>query len=182
MFSFPSGALNRRDRTPASAGARVRLPYPMQIGSGSYDFLPGLTYTGRDGQVAWGAQARGKIRLNENHADYRQGNEYAVTAWAAYDWNRWISTSLRTEWQQTLNHRGNDPSINPMPTVPTKDPGRRAFQRLDFLAGVNLTVLEGPFSGIRLAVEAGVPAYQSLDGPGLETDWIATLGAQYAFH
>lgn len=182
MFSFPTGAINRRDRTPASGGAKVRLPFPMQIGSGSYDFLPGLTYTGRDGPIAWGAQARGEIRLDENHADYRQGNEYALTAWAAYDWNRWLSTSLRTEWQHTLNHRGSDPAVSPTPTVPTKDPGRRAFQRLDFLAGVNLIVPEGPFSGIRFAIEAGVPAYQYLDGPGLETDWIATVGVQYAIH
>ena len=182
MFSFPSGAINRRDRTPASAGAKVRLPFPMQIGSGSYDFLPGLTYTGRDGRIAWGAQARGEVRLNENHAEYRQGNEYAMTAWAAYDWNRWISTSLRTEWQHTLNHRGSDQVVGPMPTVPTKDPGRRAFQRLDFLAGVNLIVPEGPLSGIRLAIEAGVPAYQYLDGPGLETDFVATVGVQYAIH
>ena len=69
-----------------------------------------------------------------------------------------------------------------MPTVPTKHPGRRAFQRLDFLAGVNLIVPEGPLSGIRLAIEAGVPAYQYLDGPGLETDFVATVGVQYAIH
>ncbi len=180
-LSFPTGALNRRDRTPASAPARVRLPYPMQIGSGSFDFLPGLTYAGGDGSLSWGAQARGEIRLNENHADYRQGNEYALTAWTAWEWCDWLSTSLRTEWQHTLNHRGSDPSIGPMPTIPTKDPGRRAFQRLDFLLGVNLLVPAGPLEGIRFAIEAGVPAFQHLDGPGLETDWITTVGLQYAF-
>ncbi|MCR9095366.1 MAG: transporter [bacterium] len=182
MFSFPSGSITEEDRTPAMMGARVRLPFPMQIGSGTYDFLPGLTYTGRDGQIAWGAQGRGEIRLNENHGEYRQGNEYALTAWGAYDWNRWISTSLRAEWQHSLNFRGSAQAVGPMPTIPTKDPGRRAFQRLDFLAGVNLIVPEGPLSGLRFAVEAGVPAYQYLDGPGLETDFVATVGVQYAIH
>ena len=182
VFSFPSGAINRRVRTPASGGAKVRLPFPMQMGSGSYDFLPGLTYTGGQGQVAWGAQATGEIRLNENHAQYRQGNEYALTAWGGYQWNRWVSTSLRAEWRQALNYRGSDPAVGPMPTIPTKDPGRRAFQRLDVLAGVNLMVPEGLLAGIRFAIEAGVPAYQYLDGPGLETDWVATVGVQYALH
>jgi len=36
-----------------------------------------------------------------------------------------------------------------MPTVPTKDPGRRAFQYLD--------------------------------GPGLDADWITTVGVRYVF-
>ena len=93
-----------------------------------------------------------------------------------------MSTSLRTEWQHQLNYRGSDPSIGPMPTIPTKDPGRRAWMRLDFLVGVNLLMPSGPLEGIRLAVEAGVPAYQYLDGPGLETDWITTVGVQYGFH
>ncbi|MEM9175176.1 MAG: transporter [Myxococcota bacterium] len=180
MFSFPTGSITIEDRTPAMGGARVRLPFPMQIGSGTYDFLPGLTYNGRNGQIAWGAQGRGEIRLNENHGEYRQGNEYALTAWGAYDWNRWISTSLRAEWQHSLNFRGSAQAVGPAPTIPTKDPGRRAFQRLDFLAGVNLIVPEGAFSGLRFAVEAGVPAYQYLDGPGLETDYVFTVGVQYA--
>ena len=32
-----------------------------------------------------------------------------------------------------------------------------------------------------IAAEAGVPLYQNLDGPQLETDLIVTVGAQYAF-
>ena len=68
-LSFPSGSLTEQDKTPASGGTTVRLPYPMQIGSGTYDFLPGLTYTGSRSAYSWGAQARGEIRMNENHAE-----------------------------------------------------------------------------------------------------------------
>jgi hypothetical protein len=39
----------------------------------------------------------------------------------------------------------------------------------------------GMFSGLRIAIEMGVPAYQRLDGPQLETDWTLTTGVQYAF-
>ena len=41
----------------------------MQLGSGSFDFLPGLTYTGHAKHYSWGAQGRAEIRLNENSAD-----------------------------------------------------------------------------------------------------------------
>ncbi len=183
--SFPTGSITEQDKTPLAAAQGVktqRLPYPMQIGTGTYDFLPGLTYTGHEGRFSWGAQARGEIRMNENHAEYRVGNEYALTSWAGIELADWISTSLRLEWLQGVNYRGREesPSVNPN-VVPTADPGRRAFERLDALLGINLMVPGGPFGGLRLAFEMGVPAYQDLDGPQLETDWVLTSGVQYAF-
>ena len=77
-LSFPSGSITEQDQTPMSGATTVRLPFPMQLGSGTYDFLPGLTYTAHNKVYSWGAQARGEVRLNENHASYRQGNEYAI--------------------------------------------------------------------------------------------------------
>ena len=53
--------------------------------------------------------------------------------------------------------------------------------QLDVLAGLDFEVPSGPLAGIRFAVEAGLPVYQRLDGPQLETDWTTTIGAQYAF-
>jgi hypothetical protein len=184
--SFPSGSITEQDKTPMSGGAKVRIPYPMQIGSGTYDFLPGLTYTGASQRFSWGAQATGEIRMNENHADYRVGNEYELTAWGAIKLADWVSSSVRLAWRQAVNYRGRDDSIaivtpGGVPTVPTADPGRQAVAQLDVLFGVNLIVPHGPLSGVRLAVEAGVPAYQYLDGPGLKTDWTVTTGLQYAF-
>lgn len=181
-ISFPSGSITKQDKNPMSAGAKVRLPYPMQIGSGTYDFLPGLTYNGHSEAWTWGAQVTAAIRLNENHAGYRLGDEYALTAWGARELTNWVSASLRLEWLQNVNIRGRDDSssVNPA-VVPTADPGRQAAMRLDVLAGLNFAVPTGPLSGVRFALEAGVPAYELLDGPALETDWILTVGTQYAF-
>jgi len=181
--SFPTGSITEQDRTPASGAAKTnRLPYPMQIGSGTYDFLPGLTYTGHGAPFNWGAQARGEIRMNENHAGYRLGNEYALTAWAGVDLASWITPALRLEWEQAMNYRGREESraVNPR-VIPTADPGRRATARLNALLGVNLLAPAGPLAGLRLAIEAGLPVYQRVDGPQLETDWTLTTGVQYAF-
>jgi hypothetical protein len=67
-----------------------------------------------------------------------------------------------------------------MPTVPTKDPDLRGGTRVDALLGVNF-VPQG-LKSLRLAAEAGVPVYQKLDGPQLETDLVFTLGAQFTFY
>lgn len=180
--SFPTGSITQQDQTPMSAGNSVRLPYPMQIGSGTYDFLPALTYNGNEGAWSWGAQARGEIRMNENHAGYRLGDEYALTGWLARTFTHHVSGSLRLEWQHNLNIRGREESSSVNPAViPTADPDRRAVQRLDLLFGINFVPPWVKVDGLRLAIEAGLPIYQHLDGPGLETDVIATAGVQYAF-
>jgi len=187
-LSIPTGSITENDRTPLSMGNRVRLPYPMQIGSGTWDFLPALTYRGFQGDFGWGVQGRGEIRMNENHADYQQGNEYGLTAWGSYSVTDWLSLSLRADFRHVLNYRGRDPSIataTPMvpgvPLVPTADPGRRASIELDALLGANFTVPLESLHGLRFAVEAGIPVYQYLDGPGLENDYVVTVGVQYAF-
>lgn len=176
--SLPTGTIDEKDRTPAG---RVRLPYPMQLGSGSYEILPGLTLQGRRESWSWGTQAIATLRLNQNNNDYQLGNKLMVTAWLARPWLRELSTSIRLEGQAWGNIHGSDPALNPQ-LVPTADPDRRAGRRIDLLAGLNWYFLSGPLRGHRVAIEAGIPIYQWLDGPQLETDWVLTLGWQRAFH
>jgi len=64
-LSFPTGSIREKDRTPANAGAQVRIPYPMQIGSGSFDLLPGLTYNGYEGAISWGGAGPGRDSARE---------------------------------------------------------------------------------------------------------------------
>src|SRR3954468_22658502 len=46
-ISFPTGSIDVRDhRMGDPTLPLVRLEYPMQLGSGTYDLLPGLTYLG----------------------------------------------------------------------------------------------------------------------------------------
>jgi hypothetical protein len=47
--------------------------------------------------------------------------------------------------------------------------------------GLNLIFDLGPLKTQRLALEGGMPVYQHLDGPQLETDWLITAGWQFAW-
>ena len=64
-ISFPTGSITEKDDVLAPTGATptLRLPYPMQIGSGTFEFFPGLTYIGKSGRTRWGVQYSGVIRL-----------------------------------------------------------------------------------------------------------------------
>ena len=179
-MSFPTGSIDKKDDTPM--GSNQQLPYPMQLGSGTFDLLPGITYLGQHNDISWGAQVSGVIRLGENDRDYRLGNRFDATAWGAYDWFNWVSTSARMDWQSWGNIHGADSALNPG-MVPTADTDNQGGNRLDLLFGMNFYVPEGPtlIKGQRLAVEFGFPIYQDLDGPQLETDWVLWLGWQYAW-
>ncbi len=180
-LSLPTGSITEEDRvlTPMGGRPTLRLPYPMQLGSGTYDLLPGLTYTGLEGRFGWGAQYSATVRLGENDEAYTLGDRHALTAWASYLWAPWISTSVRVLGQTQDSIDGIDRRI--VAPVQTADPDNQGGERIDLGFGVNLLGTEGFVRGHRLAAEIQVPVYQDLNGPQLETDLVVTVGWQYAF-
>lgn len=178
--SVPTGSVDERDVTPASGGQAVRLPYPMQTGSGTVDLRPGVTYLGQTDWWSWGAQSIATLRVGENDNGYTFGDEILGTAWLARRLNDWWSVSGRLTMTAWGDVEGRDASLNPM-MVPTADPGLRGGERLEALAGVNFEVRRGALDGHRVAVEVGAPVYRRLDGPQLERDWQVLIGWQYAF-
>lgn len=176
-ISLPTGSIDETDDTP---GGDVILPYPMQLGSGTFDLLPGLTYNGQTDNWSWGSQLLGTVRLGRNDRGYSLGERGQLTAWGARKWTRWLSTSVRLNGQVWGDIDGEDDALNPA-LVPTADPRRRAGERIDFLAGVNIYGRESWYRGQRVAVEFGFPIYQALDGPQLGLDWVLVTGWQYAW-
>jgi len=182
--SFPTGSVDESDfiPDPSMPGSDIlaRLPYPMQLGSGTFDLLPGMTYIGQMPGWQWGVHADGTVRLGENKHDYRLGNAYEVSGWGARKITPWASGSIRLAWDQWMNIHGADPVLNPM-MVPTADPNLRAGRRLMVMLGVNVFAEQGRFKGLRGTIEGGIPVYQHLDGPQLETDWSLSFTLEWNY-
>ncbi len=178
--SLPTGSIDESDVTPASGGQEVRLPYPMQVGSGTFDLMPGITWVWQNDRWSSGAQASGVIRTGENDNGYTLGNVGSATVWGARQFSPMLSGSVRLAGRTWGEIDGSDPSLSPG-MVPTADPANSGGNRLDALVGINFEVRRGSLKGQRLAIEAGIPLYQSLNGIQLETDWMITAGWQYAF-
>jgi hypothetical protein len=180
-LSAPTGSITESGRilTPMGTRPLVRLPYAMQLGSGTWDFLPGITYTARSGNLSFGGQYRGWVRLeDENDEGYSLGDLHQVTGWAQYEWAPWVSNSIRLAYQTQDSIHGIDPKI--VGPVQTANPDFYGGDRLDLLFGFNLIGQRGVVCGHRLAAEFGVPVYQNLNGPQMETDWTLTVGWQKA--
>lgn len=55
-----------------SMGRAVQMPYPMHLGSGTWDVSPGITILGMDESTSWGIQGKGTFRIGENSAATRR--------------------------------------------------------------------------------------------------------------
>jgi hypothetical protein len=176
-MSFPTGSI---DEENTIFGIRSRLEYNMQLGSGTFNLIPGLTYLGESKKWAWGAQSLSTVRLGRNGNGYRYGNQYELMGWLGYAVTDWFAPSLRIDGRAWGNVHGADAAIDP--TFDAEgDPHRQGGRRVDVLAGTNFYVPNGVLKGIRLSLEAGLPVYESLNGPQLSTRWLFSAGLTYSF-
>ena len=178
-LSLPTGSIDEKDRALAPTGARpeLRLPYPMQLGSGTYDLLPGVTYKGRDSDIGWGAQYMATLRSGENDEDYTLGDIHQLTGWASYSWTPGASASLRLTLRDTDEIDGQDPEI--VAPVQTANPDFQGGERIDLGVGVNFSAQAGDWRGLRFGAELGIPLEQDLNGPQMEAAWNLTAVVRY---
>jgi len=178
--SLPTGSTAETDQilTPLDTTPTARLPYPMQLGSGTFDLQPGVTYTGKSERFSWGAQYLATICAG-HHNGYAVGDRSDATAWAQYGVSHAIAFSGRVAY----GHQGTIDGIDPMIVAPvqTADPDFHGGDRIDLGGGVNFAVQSGALKGHRFAIEAMVPVYQDLNGPQLKTGWTLIAGWQKAF-
>ncbi|MEQ1529424.1 MAG: DUF3570 domain-containing protein, partial [Methylococcales bacterium] len=95
------------------------IHYGMQLGSGTWDFKPSLTYTGQLQDWSWGAQISGTTRLEDKSSSgFAFGDVLQNTAWGSYQMLNWLSASVRGLYtvQGRLKHQyqGTYHKIGPM--------------------------------------------------------------------
>lgn len=99
--SAPTGdvavALRKTDSTYAPNQINPTLVhYGMQLGSGTWDFLPSLTYTGNQGARAWGVQLSGTHRMeSRNESNFAFGDVFQASLWGGLRLSRWLSGTVR---------------------------------------------------------------------------------------
>ena len=176
-LSFPTGAVDKTGTVLAPTGMMptLRLPYPMQLGSGTNDLLGGFTYSRFFDAWSWGTQWRGVMRNGTNDDGYTAGDEHRLTAWLARLISPQVSWSGRAEYYRRGNIAGRDPRI--MGPVQTADPSRQAASRLDLAVGINFASQ----AGHRVGLEYAIPVTQDLSGPQLGVDRQLMVGFQYTF-
>ena len=178
--SIPTGSIDNEDVTPASMGNDVVLPYPMQVGSGTYSGILAVTYLGQSKNFSWGSQMRGEKRFSDNDNGYTLGDRLNWNNWAAYKATDWLSVSTRIEAVKVEDLDGANPDLNPLMVI-TADTSNSGGSWLNGGLGVNLYAPSGSLKGFRLGLEYSLPIVQEFNGVQLKNQDVFTAGLQYAF-
>jgi len=178
-FTLPIGSINETGDTPSGGlGDSNPLPFTMQLGSGTYDLIPSVSYTAKKEKIDWGVGAFGKIRLGRNNRDYRLGNKYQLTCWIQGKWFSWAHPSIKVNayyWQEIT---GDDTGTYANASTPeTKfganvaNPANYGGKKIAINLGSKFNLPGESFKNTKLEFDIGLPVYQNLNGIQTEEDF-----------
>ncbi len=155
------------------------IHYGMQLGSGTWDFKPSITYTGQMDEWSWGAQISGTHRLQEQNVNgYALGDILQTTAWGSYSVFDWLSASVRglytTEGAIKFAYNGIYNPVGPMDY--TSNYGGHYW---DLGFGLNAMMPTGNLRGNHLSVEWLQPIHD--DPNGYQLPHVGTLAATWSY-
>lgn len=166
-LSAPTGNVNQHLRRNHTVDGGFN-DYGMQLGSGTWDFKPSLTYTGQWDQFSWGAQTSGTVRMeDQNESGYALGDLFQATAWGNYNLTHWLTASLRGVYtlQGSIKGQYND-LINQF--GPMDYPSNYGGKYWDIGFGLSAVVPSGDLAGNRVSVEWLQPLEDNVNGYQLE--------------
>ena len=153
------------------------LPYPMQLGSGSYEARPGVTLFGTKENWAYGSQLLSSLPLHQNARKYRHGNTFTATAWGTRRVNNWLQFGGRLLFSHKAAFSSSHPELN-LNISPIHQIDSQGSTQLDIAISTDFMIpTRGPFQRNRLAFEIQIPAYQNLTGIQLINRLQFTAGA-----
>ncbi|MCW3086506.1 MAG: hypothetical protein JWP12_3872 [Bacteroidetes bacterium] len=162
-FNLPTGSIRVKGASDDMMYSGARMPYMMQMGSGSFDFMPGVTYLLKANKFSFSTQVTTVLRPFNNALNYHLGNEYSLNVWGAYQWFPWISTSLRMEGNSVGAISGQDVSLYQV-IEPDANPACYGGENINGYLGLNFYLNKGFLKNNKLSVEYGMPLYQNFNG------------------
>ena len=154
----------------------MRASYGMQLGTGTYDLLPGLSFTSHSKSWSCGAAWRGRFALGDNSQGYHYGDLNELTAWSGYTPSPGVTYSARIQESIQNSIHGSDPMIYGL--MQGTNPNFYGGKHTDLFAGVEIAGNPLGFKNKHLSLEAGKTILQNLNGPQLGSSWTfnANLG------
>jgi hypothetical protein len=144
------------------------IHYGMQIGSGTWDFKPALSYSGQYDDWSFGAQVTGTVRMADaNGSGFAFGDILQTSAWGGYALTNWLSASLRGVYtvQDKIQHSFN-PAIEVSGAMDT--PSSYGGRYWDVGFGLNAFAASGALKGNNLSFEWLQPVGDDVNGYQLQ--------------
>lgn len=174
--SVPTGQINDTTNAASPMGMTTLLPYPMRVGTGTFNFMPGITFKKYWEKASMGAQFESFLPVGENYRDYSVGEQFSLNWWGAYRPIKPLAFTFRTQAYWATNYNGADPDLNPN-MISTANPDMRG----GFWFNLGWGAIYRFKRGARLNVEWVLPVAQDLDGVQLKTNYMLFASWSKAF-
>jgi hypothetical protein len=180
-LSIPTGSIDKRfTNSTVNNGNTTLLPYKMQLGSGTFDPIFGLTYQGSRDPFWWGINTQIEAHVYDNNQDYKRGNEVRYDLYAM----RQVHDRVVVHAQLNGSYEGNfsdqpldgrlhghghamNNSANPF-SSPLFDPDNYGGYKLNISFGAQFQPI--PLHIVEATVS--IPIHQDLNGPQLQDNWM----------
>lgn len=188
--SMPTGSV---DKAMENHGGDL-MDFGMQMGSGTWDFLPSLTVGGAAGRWSWGGQMSAVLRPDgRNKSGYTLGDAAQITAWAGLRLNDRVSLSLRGLYtaqggvrgalrgrNEVIDAFGNASYVHAQHS-PADIASNTGGRYLDIGLGASMVLPGRESQGDRIAVEWIMPVSEEVQGYQLERDGTLAVNWNMSF-
>lgn len=178
-ISLPTGSIDERGPMTHNStffDPDAKYPYGMQLGSGTKDYIQGITYKDSNSKMGWGAKYEYTGRVEKNKLDYKLGDVLKLEGWLTLNHTSTMNTTfmlLGKSWGQI---EGADKDLDASMS-PTMDPLNYGGKRLD--VGAKFKYENEHMTSF--SAELSLPVVQNLYGPQMQTQWIFGLGVGFMF-
>ena len=174
-LSAPTGSIDEKS-------GENTVGYGMQLGSGTWDFHPAITYLGQTENYSYGAQLGGILRIGDNDQGYTLGNRVEATLWGARKITDSLSASIKIDHtcEEEVDGEHNGLKLR-KGMSPSNHPDHQGRDLTSIGMGLNYYFQSGALQGHRIAAEWETPLDQKVNGVQLELDSTWTVGWQYAW-
>jgi hypothetical protein len=158
-LNLPTGSVDKKGPIGDMMYNDKRYPYAMQIGTGTFDLKPKITYLFEKGEGTFSVQGGVNIPLSSNDLGYRRSKQLEFSSWYAYKLGDKFTTSLRSVFSYSENLIGSDEILYRY-TEPSANILNYGRTSLNAFWGGTFHF----WSGNRIAFELGLPIYQNALG------------------
>ena len=176
-ISLPTGSITKKDVMFKTT--EETLGYNMQLGSGTYDLLPGFTAVLLEDKYSFGAQISSEVRMGQNSKDYALGDIYKGNIWVAIPFNeKKTSISVASQYKYQDKIQGSHKDIKTIMSF-AQDRESSGGKAIDVSVGLNHIFTD--LNNLRFSIEYIMPTYNDVNSVQLDRENSVMFGLQYAY-
>lgn len=163
-ISLPTG--DHDGRASYAGNSDALLPYVLQLGSGTVDLYPGITYLRMHEDWTLGARSEARVHVRRNSDDWAVSDSLRADVWASKTLTQDLTGDVRVQANWWGDYHGSAPDFD-RTRSPLEDSSRQGGSLVQLVFGLAIDFSDSYAGRNRLGIEIGVPIDEWLDGPGL---------------